>query len=107
MKTILASMLLTLSCLSATAGESAPTPLTVAQAAPLQTPAQLAPARVIPTRATTAQLAAEIFAGTESFSGWGSCSFSCDWCLLGAWPNGGDCPLDMYGRPQSCLPECP
>lgn len=54
----------------------------------------------------TTQLAAEIFASTGPYI-WGSCSFSCEQCLLNTFPNGSDCPPEMYGRPQRCLSECP
>jgi len=96
MHKLLASMVLTLSLLSVGAVWAegpAPAPSTAAQvSAPL----------------TQAQLAAEIFAGASLFnSGWGSCSFSCEQCVLNTFPPYSSCPPDIYGRPQTCLPECP
>lgn len=95
MHKLLASMVLMLSLLPVVvrAEEPAPAPSTAAQVSPA---------------VTQAQLAAEIFAGTStSFSSWGSCSFSCEQCVLNTFPPYSSCPPDMYGRPQTCLPECP
>ena len=93
-----------------TIGESSVRRVLDVQAARLDNADPVAPAsRCLGlTEGAKAQLVAEIFAGpSPSYWVWGFCSFSCEQCLLNTIPPGTDCPPDIYGRPQTCLYECP